>query len=428
MATVSKFASANAVVTTGWTSPTNAYADDTSYATASPGRNATVDSDFKFADFSTGDIPDGSAINSVTITARAWGSNATYMTEGIRGRVSGADNGTEGTTTSITEVTISCTLSGVTLANLRAASTTVFARVRASKGATNTAYTGSLDWVQITVDYTGPQAKSGSDSGTGTDSASVAEAKSGSDSGTATDTASLAAAISPAGAGFTRGSLVASDDFSTDNASSWGTADTGGAWGVGLAVYLNEVYSTYTGIADISSVAADGHYGEQVLSGTIADLEYQVEVQGGAWAEADDGSGFAFRNGTNKYVALVDWQSSTSIRLRLLYGPTATAAPLLTQIATSGAITVASTNNWFTIHGWAIGTTHKIRVWKTGDSEPATYNIDTTDSSSTSAGKVGLLDGISYDASNTFDNFNVWGSSGGGGSGGETGTATDAAA
>ena len=203
MATASKFASANAVVTTGWTSPTNAYADDTSYATASPGRNVTVNSDFKFADFASGDIPDGSTINSVTITARAWGSNATYMTEGIRGRVSGADNGTEGTTTSTTEVTISCTLSGVTLANLRAASTTVFARVRASKGATNTSYTGSLDWVQITVDYTAPVAKTGTaETGTGTDTATKSEAKSGTaESGTGTDTASLATAVPTLGAG-----------------------------------------------------------------------------------------------------------------------------------------------------------------------------------------------------------------------------------
>ena len=215
MATASKFASANAVVTTGWTSPTNAYADDTSYATASPGRNVTVNSDFKFADFASGDIPDGSTINSVTITARAWGSNATYMTEGIRGRVSGADNGTEGTTTSTTEVTISCTLSGVTLADLRAASTTVFARVRASKGATNTTYTGSLDWVQITVDYTGPVAKTGTlETGTGTDTAIKSEAKSGTESGTGTDTASLAAAIVRSGGG--TATVTPSWPFTTD--------------------------------------------------------------------------------------------------------------------------------------------------------------------------------------------------------------------
>ena len=150
--TVSKFANANAVVTTGWTNPTYAYADDTSFATAAAAASATVNSDYGFADFSTSDIPDGSTITSVTMSARVkCAATTTNVTHGIQGRVSGANSGSEATNTGNTsEATITATLSGVTLANLRAASTVLKARVRQSRIGT-TSRTSSLDWVNITV-------------------------------------------------------------------------------------------------------------------------------------------------------------------------------------------------------------------------------------------------------------------------------------
>ena len=306
MATASKFASANAVVTTGWTSPTNAYADDTSYATASPGRNATIDSDFKFADFASGDIPDGSTINSVTITARAWGSNATYMTEGIRGRVSGADNGTEGTTTSTTEVTISCTLSGVTLANLRAASTTVFARVRASKGATNTAYTGSLDWVQITVDYTGPVAKTGTaETGTGTDTATKSEAKSGTaESGTGTGTASLATAVPTLGGGTATVTKTWVWATTTESWTSYENNDITVAVtlaGEGAPAYALSIYSTTYSFGSGSGGAFYGDVSWVTLGVPSGATVTRVRATGGqvkrsTWSAPSGSTGVALRS------------------------------------------------------------------------------------------------------------------------------------
>lgn len=156
MATASKFANANAVVTTGWTNPTNAYADDTAFATAVPAKNTTINSDYKFANFSTGDIPDGSTINSVTMAARFKNSTTTTnKTHGVQGRNNGANSGTEATATGNTaEGTVTATLGTVTLSDLRSASTLLFARVRASQGNSSTTSTSSLDWVQITVDYT----------------------------------------------------------------------------------------------------------------------------------------------------------------------------------------------------------------------------------------------------------------------------------
>jgi hypothetical protein len=155
--TVSRFASSNAVVTTGWSNPTRAYADDTSYATAVPARNATISSDYGFANFSTLDIPDGSTIASVTLSARVFCSaNTPNATQAIQGRVSGANSGSAATRTgSRTEATITATLVGVTLANLRAASTAIKARVSASRTG-STRLTSSLDWVNITIVYSLP--------------------------------------------------------------------------------------------------------------------------------------------------------------------------------------------------------------------------------------------------------------------------------
>jgi hypothetical protein len=156
---VSKFASSNVVVATGWKNPARAYADDTSHATAAPGRNATISSDYGFANFSTADIPDGSTISSVTVSARVFCSaNTPNITHSIQGRVVASNSGAAATNTgNVTEATITATLSGVTLANLRAAATTLKARVSSSRTGT-TKLASSLDWVNITVVYSLPVA------------------------------------------------------------------------------------------------------------------------------------------------------------------------------------------------------------------------------------------------------------------------------
>jgi len=182
MPTISKFANANAVVTTGWTNPTNAYADDTSYATAAPGKNLTVNSDYGFADFTSAEIPNGAVIASVTMSIRVFCSVATAnMTHGVQGMKSGSASGSEATQnpSAVGEVTVTATLSGITLADLRAASTVLKARARSSKGSTNTAYTSSLDWVNITVTWTTVE-------GSFTGDATIRQTKSGSFTGDAT--------------------------------------------------------------------------------------------------------------------------------------------------------------------------------------------------------------------------------------------------
>lgn len=160
MPTLSKAANSHTIVSTGWTSPSNAYADDTSRATALNGttsKNVTHSGDFGFPDFSSSDIPDNSTINSVVIRCDAYLSAT--VTGGIFGnqpRLNGSNNGTEATTTSLSEVQANATMSGVTLSDLRSASTLIKCRARGAKGNTSNALTVYLDFVEITVDYTIP--------------------------------------------------------------------------------------------------------------------------------------------------------------------------------------------------------------------------------------------------------------------------------
>ena len=157
MATVSKFANANAVVVTGYTNPTDGYTDDGVYATAAPAKNSTVSSDYGFPAFATGDIPDGSTINSVTAEIQFKVSVTTSIaTQGLQLNNNGTLLGTrqDDTTEPAADTLLTHQVTtGVTLADLRNANF-VLARVSAIRGNSSTAVTLSLDYVKLTVDYT----------------------------------------------------------------------------------------------------------------------------------------------------------------------------------------------------------------------------------------------------------------------------------
>jgi len=158
VALVTKFANANTVVTTGYTNPTNAYADDAVYATAAPGaKNTSVTSDYGFPAFTTTDIPDGSTINSVTAEIQFnVSTTSSIATQGLQLENGSTLLGTEATDT--TEPAADTLLThqvttGIAQADLQTANT-VKARVRAGRGNSSTAVTFSLDYVKLTVDYT----------------------------------------------------------------------------------------------------------------------------------------------------------------------------------------------------------------------------------------------------------------------------------
>ena len=175
MPILSKFANANAVVTTGWSSPANAY-DTTAaiygaltsppasgggeasqlFATAAPGKNASVTTDYGFPAFSTSDIPGNSSIiNSVTIEAR-YKSSTTGSTGAVFGLQVNDNGSLLGETTfgmATSDQTVTKAATGIPLADLRTANL-VKARVRGARTTSNTAITWSLDYVRVLVDYT----------------------------------------------------------------------------------------------------------------------------------------------------------------------------------------------------------------------------------------------------------------------------------
>lgn len=161
MATVTKAANRHSVGTTGWTNPSNAFATtgDDVYATGTPPKGGAVSGYFGFSDFTSSDIPDGSTINSVTVTAEC---GMTALVTGgklsIQARLNNS-NQTPTEKTTIVEEQITAAFSPLpTLAELRVAETsdTVEAALQVQKGSTNSAMTGQLDFVSITVDYTPP--------------------------------------------------------------------------------------------------------------------------------------------------------------------------------------------------------------------------------------------------------------------------------
>ena len=156
MATVSKFANANTVVTTGWTSPTSGYTDDAAYATAAPAKSTSITSDYGFAAFATSELPE-SLINSVTFEIQ-YKSNTTASTGaviGLQGNNNGSLLGSEttfGMNLSDQTVTKQYT-SGISRVDLLNANF-IKSRVRGFRSTSNTAITWSVDYVKITVDYT----------------------------------------------------------------------------------------------------------------------------------------------------------------------------------------------------------------------------------------------------------------------------------
>ncbi len=160
-------ANANTVVTTGWSSASNAHRREqitSPSATATPAKNATVDSDFGFPDLDSSVIPDNSTIDAVKMVI--YGKISAAVTGGligVQGRLNGVNSGTETTSASISDIQLSTTMGAVALSDLRSASTLLKARVRCTKGNTNTAMTGTLYMVRMQVEYTPPVADGGGD-------------------------------------------------------------------------------------------------------------------------------------------------------------------------------------------------------------------------------------------------------------------------
>lgn len=163
MSVVRKAANRHTVVATGWSTPEGAYdltpeETGTDRASLSTAKNTTYSGDFGFPDFTTSDIPDGATINSVRVNV-SWGlsGDVTGGELGCQPRLNNANSGSEVTQTFISGIyTEYATFGTVTLSDLRSAETSdlIEARVRATRGSTNTGMVGYLYAIDLEVDFT----------------------------------------------------------------------------------------------------------------------------------------------------------------------------------------------------------------------------------------------------------------------------------
>jgi len=156
--TGAKFANANTTVTTGWTNPTNAYADDGTYTTAAPGKNLSVITDYGFPAFDTTIIPGNSVIDSMVAEIQfKVSTTSSIATMGIQLNNNGTLLGSQQTDATEpaadTLLTHTVTVAGnVKLADLQTANQMKL-RVSAIQGNSSTAVTFSVDYVTLNVTY-----------------------------------------------------------------------------------------------------------------------------------------------------------------------------------------------------------------------------------------------------------------------------------
>lgn len=154
MATLTRYATSNAIGVTGWTNPGNAYvAYDSNYATAAPAKNATISS--YYGGFNLADtIGANDTINSVDFyygfkvsTKNSIASLAGQAYDGTTAIGSKNTNTSEPTSDTVAYFT-----APATLAQLRSADFKIL--LEAIRGNSTTAVTFSLDYVYVVVDYT----------------------------------------------------------------------------------------------------------------------------------------------------------------------------------------------------------------------------------------------------------------------------------
>lgn len=158
MTVSTQFPTANEVETTGWTNPSNAHADDGSYATAAPGKNGAIGTRYLTFGFDAV-IPSTDTISKVQIIYQykvdVTNSIATMRT---RARISDVDEENHDDTTEPTAdtiVTVDITADRAwTRANLLDAAFKVTMEGR--RGNSNNAVTFSLDYVQVEVTHSTP--------------------------------------------------------------------------------------------------------------------------------------------------------------------------------------------------------------------------------------------------------------------------------
>jgi hypothetical protein len=369
MAILTKAANSYTDVVDTWSSQTNAYSttSDDQYASITlSSRNGTAEIRYGFPSYATSDIPDGSTINSVKVSAevglnQSIGSIIQITIE----NPSGTDVGTPVDTSSTTDVLIECTATTTpTLQNLR--DQTVFAHFLYDRANSATSETARIDYVSITVDYTAPVVNS------------LAQAQA-TISTTNRVFAQATAKILP-----TPVYSSVYDTFTRSVTDGLGTSDNAGAWTViDQPTYFDvdgsQLVVTNSGTAPRASlgklVAPDFWMVKFKFKFESTSADSYVIVRDGTDASvtslsAGNGFGGTFQVADGNILGVVMVNTTWG-------GANGGVAEILNYQA----------GTWIWLRGWMKhadnGTyqTGYVRIWKDGDPEPATYVTITNESS-----------------------------------------------
>lgn len=216
------------------------------------------------------------------------------------------------------------------------------------------------------------------------------------------------------------GSPVIVDTFERTLATGWGAADLGGTWSVTSPTNT----SVGGGVGNLTMRTAGSGPAAYLnaVSSTDADVEVQLSLDklplGGS--SGADLSLIARRVGTQDYRGKVKILSTGAVRVGIARTASTGAQSLLSGETLVAGLTYA-VGDALVVRVQATGTAPtllKVRVWKLGSPEPATWQLTTTDTTATlqTPGGVGIHAYLSSAVTNapikaSYDKLRVWAAS-----------------
>ena len=213
------------------------------------------------------------------------------------------------------------------------------------------------------------------------------------------------AVTAPAGA-----TLIGSDDFGRTASNGWGTADKGGAW---TPTGSKANYKVVNGVGSMTMTAA-GASPTMALTGVStanSDVQLVASPQAMGTGAGTYTTVFGRVVGTGSYRTTLVYKSNGTLTLGIAKVVGGTTTTLLGAKTISGLTYTAG--DQLNIRVQTVGTsptTIRAKVWKVGTTEPASWQVTTTDATAAmqSAGSVSLSSYLSGTSTNapavmTFD-------------------------
>lgn len=351
MTTLTKPATSQEVLLNGgWVNDANAFSTtgDNVYATATPGKNQTMAGDFRFT-INTSDIPLAATIDAIRGVVE-WKLSAIVTGGQLQTWVSRNNTviSDSPTYTSTTEAQTTATVNQAVSRTDLFTANAIEVRGNCSKGSTNSALTGSIDFVRLEVDYT-------------------------------------AATQHPA----------AHDSFgrTVGTGTSWGTLDdSGGDW---LSSGQSQ-FSVGSGFGSANIASANTDYLQHLPSIYIDPQDVKVKVRldkiptgTGGEVQTHVRLRTVMESGAWEYRINAIWRVGSGLLMqidKIVNG--SFSGQINGSTPTVDASPLANTDYW--IRAQANGTTIRAKMWKDGTAEPGTWTVTVTDSSISGDASVGI--------------------------------------